>query len=124
MRGKPGHNLRPHTLLPPSFISMDDLTTEHSLLIRKLRGSMMCLAYFLCYPWVFAQLGTGRRPVDCCRNLMSVLYATTLIYVARSGSWYRISSYTLSSLLEKQLTNMYVDPCISTNNFVIIIGLN
>ena len=23
---------------------------------------------FICYPWVFVQPGTGRRPVDCCRN--------------------------------------------------------
>ena len=31
--------------------------------------SSMCLTYFLtCYSWVFVQPGTGRRPVDWCRN--------------------------------------------------------
>ena len=42
-------------------------------LIRTLhihvRGSLMCLAYiFTCYPWKIVQPGTGRRPVDWCRN--------------------------------------------------------
>ena len=44
-------------------------------LVRKPRGSLMCLAYLLtCYPWVFVQPGTGsRHPTDLCRNKMSVL---------------------------------------------------
>ena len=44
-------------------------------LVPKVRGPLMCLAYFLiCYLCVFVQAGTDRRPVDWCRNLMSVLY--------------------------------------------------
>ena len=44
-------------------------------LMRKLRGSVMCLAYFLtCYPRVFVQAGTGRRPVDGRRYPKAVLY--------------------------------------------------
>ena len=48
-----------------------DHTTE-----RQLRGSLTCLAYFLltCYPWICVQPGTGRRPVEWCRNRMSILY--------------------------------------------------
>ena len=30
MRGNPGHNTRPHARLPPSFLGMDDLTTDCS----------------------------------------------------------------------------------------------
>ena len=38
-------------------------------LIRKLRGSLMCLAYCLtCHPWVFVQPDTGKRPVDSFRK--------------------------------------------------------
>ena len=38
-------------------------------LIRKLRGSLMCLANLLtCYLLVFGQPGTGKRPIDRCRN--------------------------------------------------------
>ena len=42
-----------------------------------LRGSLMCLAYFMRYfPWVYVQpdTGTTKRPVDWCRNWISVLY--------------------------------------------------
>ena len=43
--------------------------------VRKEHVSLTCLACFLkCYPWMFLQSGTGRRPVDCCRNKMHVLY--------------------------------------------------
>ena len=36
--------------------------------------ALMCLGYFLtCYPWGLVQPGTARRPVDWCRNKMSVL---------------------------------------------------
>ena len=38
-------------------------------LMRRLRGSLMCLASLLtCYPWSFVQPGTGRRLVDWCRK--------------------------------------------------------
>ena len=44
-----GYNTRQHARLPPNFLGVDarmtsELTTD---LIRKLRGSLMCLAYFL-----------------------------------------------------------------------------
>ena len=57
-----GHNTRPHTRLPQRFLGMDALVTSQLNvgLICKLRGSLMCLAYFLtCYPWVFVQPGTA-----------------------------------------------------------------
>ena len=48
-------------------------------LIRKLRGSLMRLGHIFltCHQWVFVQPGTGRRPVDWCRNEMSVLYVAS-----------------------------------------------
>ena len=51
------------------------MTTQLSaVLISKLRGSLMRLAYYLhVTPWVFVQPGPGRRPVDWCRNVMPVL---------------------------------------------------
>ena len=51
MCGHPGHNEQPHPRLPPSFSRygcMDDLTTEPAL-IWKLRGSLMCLAFYMTY---------------------------------------------------------------------------
>ena len=78
MPGQPGHNKRPHARLPPSFLGLDAWMTSqlNVALIRKLRVSLMCLAYFfyLLSIWVFVQPLTGRRPIDWCRNLMSVLY--------------------------------------------------
>ena len=74
------HNTRPHSRLPPNFLGTNAWITSQLKVafICKLRGSLMCLAYFLnfltCYQMVFVQLGTGRRPVDWCRDLMSVLY--------------------------------------------------
>ena len=58
MRGKPGHNTRPHAWLPPSFLGMDARITStwqlNVALIRKLRGSLIYFAYvFTCYQWVF-----------------------------------------------------------------------
>ena len=54
-------------------------------LIRKLRGSLMCLAYFLTYySGGFVQPGTSRRSVDWCRNEMSSLYSWTWNYDYRS----------------------------------------
>ena len=60
----------------PSFMGMDAWMTPqlNIALIRKLRGTLMCLAYFLtCYPWVFVQPGIDRRPVNWCSKLMPVL---------------------------------------------------
>ena len=47
MRG-PGHNTRLHAPLPHSFLGMGALITSqvNVTLIRKLRGSLVCLAYF------------------------------------------------------------------------------
>ena len=77
MRGQPGNNKRPHARLLPHILGMDARMASqlNIALIRKLRGSLLCLAYFLtCYPWVLVQLGT----VDWCRNEVSVLYMTVL----------------------------------------------
>ena len=58
-------------------------------LVCKLRGSLMCLAYLIlkCYPWVFAQLVTDRRPVDWCRNYMSEVYYITYSRVNFDADW-------------------------------------
>ena len=45
MFGQPWHYTRPHALLPPSVLDMDDLTIEGSI-DSQLRVSPMCLAYF------------------------------------------------------------------------------
>ena len=77
MRGQPEHDTRPHASLSHSFLDMDAWMTSqlNVALIRKLRGSLVCLAYFLTfYPYVFATPGTSRRPVDWCNILMCVLY--------------------------------------------------
>ena len=44
-----GHNSRPHAQLQHSVLSMDVWITSklNVALIRKLRGSLMCLNYFL-----------------------------------------------------------------------------
>ena len=48
-------------------------------LIRKLSGSLMSLDYLMtCYSWGFVQPGTGRRPVDWCRNYVAVRTAHML----------------------------------------------
>ena len=48
MSGQPGQNTRPYTWLPPSSLGMDAwMTSQLNIdLIRKLRTSLMCLAYF------------------------------------------------------------------------------
>ena len=66
-----GYNTKPHARLPTSFLGMDvSMTSQLNLvLVRKLHGSLMYLAYFsTCYPWVFVQPGTCRRPLDWRRN--------------------------------------------------------
>ena len=58
MHRQPGHNAQPHTRLPPSFLVTDARMTSQLkvALIRKLRGSLICLAYCsACYSWVFVQ---------------------------------------------------------------------
>ena len=46
MRGQPGYNKRPHLQLSPSYLGMDAWMALqlNAALIRKLRGSLMCLA--------------------------------------------------------------------------------
>ena len=77
MRGQPGHNTRPYArLLSLSFLGMGAWLASpmNVALISKLRESLIFLAYFLtCYPFMFVQPGTGRRPDDWCRNYMHVL---------------------------------------------------
>ena len=66
MRGLPGHITQPHARLPPCFMGMGARMTSqlNVALMRKLRGPLMCLAYFLtCYPLVFVQPGIGGLPV-------------------------------------------------------------
>ena len=48
MRGQSGNNTRPYARLPTSFLSMDTCLTSHLnvAMISKLRGSLVCLAYF------------------------------------------------------------------------------
>ena len=71
MRVKPEQNTRSHAKLPHSCLSMDASMTSklYVELIHRLRGLLMCLAYFLtCYAWAFVQPGTGGRLVDWCRS--------------------------------------------------------
>ena len=57
---------------------IDDLTTERSFDSQATWVITMIVIYFVtCYPWVFVQLGNGRRPAD--RNWMSVLYPLVLV---------------------------------------------
>ena len=71
MRGQSVHNTRPRSIATqfPGHECMDDLTTERSFYSQATWGSVMCLAYLLtCYPCVFIQPGTDKRPADRCRN--------------------------------------------------------
>ena len=59
-------NTQPQTRFPPSFVGMDDLTTEgsfdwHATRIIDVHGLSSC------YPWVLEQPGIGRRPVTSAR---------------------------------------------------------
>ena len=59
----------------PVFLGMDVWMTlwMNVALIRKLHVSLMCLDCFLdILVWLFTQPGIGRRPVDWCRNEISV----------------------------------------------------
>ena len=69
------HNTQPDAQLPSNFLDMDDLTNERSFDLQAtqvihLLGLFIFLAF---YSLVFLQPGTGRCPVDWCRNEMSVL---------------------------------------------------
>ena len=54
----------------PEHGCMDDFTTESSVGVQ----ATWVIIVVTFYPWVFLQTCTGRRPVDCCRNQISVLY--------------------------------------------------
>ena len=69
--GKSGHNTRLKRLIATQFLGLDAWMTSLLTLacMRKLRGSLMCLAYLLTfYPWKLVLPGTDRRPVDWSRN--------------------------------------------------------
>ena len=93
MREQPGQNTRPHAWLPPSFLGMDAttcsyLTTDDSFdsqaaWVNDVRG-----LFLTWYTWEFVQPGTGRRPVDWCRNQIFVLYP-----FSSSSSWYSSTSF-------------------------------
>ena len=71
MRGHPGHNTRPHARLQPILLGMDDsdyLTTERSFDSQATWVIDVIGIFLTGYPRVFVQQGTGRRPVDLCRN--------------------------------------------------------
>ena len=54
------------------------MTSQRKVVLIRKRALLMCLAYSLtCNPWVFVQPGIDRRPVDRCRNYMTVLYPAT-----------------------------------------------
>ena len=47
---------------------MDELTTEHSFDLQETLAIDVLGLLLTCYPWLFVQPGSGRRPVDRCRN--------------------------------------------------------
>ena len=53
----------------PWYGIMDNLTTERSFESQATWViDIVCFMFWTCYPWVFLQPGTGRRPVNCCSN--------------------------------------------------------
>ena len=81
--------------------------TRNVALIRKLRVSLMCLAYFLtCYQWVFEQPDTGRRSVDWYRNQMSVLYLKD--EMVRIFEYPKLNISTTYAIPPLVITNRYV----------------
>ena len=53
---------------------MDGLATERSFDKQTTWViDVLGLLLLTCYPWVFVEPGTGRRPVDWCRNQLSIL---------------------------------------------------
>ena len=69
MLGQAGHNTRPYAQLPPSFMSMDAwITSELNVaLMSKQRYDVLGVFKYM-FPMGVVQSGTGRRPVDWCRN--------------------------------------------------------
>ena len=72
MRGQPGQNARPQARLPANFLwhgCMGDLATGGNFDLEA-SWVIAMLGFFslTCYRWLFVQPGTGRRPVDWCRN--------------------------------------------------------
>ena len=76
---------RPHATKSPGFVCMDDLTTKRSFDLQA-TWAIGLLGLLL------AILSTGvcttrhRRPVDCCRNLMSGLYMYNATCIISSES--------------------------------------
>ena len=83
---------------------MYDLTTER----HKLHGPFVCLASVsTCYPWVLVQPGIVRRPVDWCKNQISVLcHRNTLRSIHRKSEDYMskkcINLIPFSNVLNKK----------------------
>ena len=80
MIGQPSHNTWPHARLPLSFLCTDAWMASQLWFASYLGRDVLGVSLTF-YPWVFVQSCTSRRPVDKCRNYMSVLYihALTLI---------------------------------------------
>ena len=67
----------------PGHGCMNDLNVA---LIRKLRGYWgNWFVFLMCYPWVFIQPGTGRRPVDWSENNMSIHITVRRVLFMRYG---------------------------------------
>ena len=76
------HRHPSHAWLPPNVPGMESWITPQlnlAYLFRKLRVSLMCLAYFLTY-YMYVQPDIGRCLFDWCRNQMSVLYPGPTTY--------------------------------------------
>ena len=53
----------------PGHGCMDDLTTEHSFDLQDMWDNVVLGLFLLtCHPWVIVQPGTGRRPINWCRD--------------------------------------------------------
>ena len=63
----PGHRCVHRTLTSHLNVALQHATCN---MLRKQHasGSLICLAYYFDLLWVFVQTGTGRCPVDWCRN--------------------------------------------------------
>ena len=72
MRGQSRHDTRPIASSFPGLECMDCLTTECSFDSQATWVIAVLGLFLTCYVWVFEQPSTGRRPVDWCRNYMSV----------------------------------------------------
>ena len=71
MLGQPGHNTTARLIASqfPGHECMDDLTTEGSFDAQaKWVIGVFGVFSFACYSRVFVKPGTGKRPVDSCRD--------------------------------------------------------